>query len=126
MQLVFRNSRYEDDEKAPVCASAGKPVTQPLARTYERMLASRAEWHAAIPRFDIDPRWTKAVALQRAEDAADAAPAETAKLPEDNPFDMATYLAQHLKWYAEYPHVDRTFEWLFGSWPGYNVKDPGQ
>ena len=107
-------------DKAAVCEAAATPVAPALAATYERMLASRNDVHAPIPRFEVDALWKerhKTIPRSEAREAHDEE--KTA----DNPLDMAAYLARHMKWYAEYPHVDRTFEHVYASLPGYHVKN---
>lgn len=90
-------------ESEEVCP--GKPIAIGLARAQrlERMIASRAQAIAPIPAWAIAP------------------PAPTTPPDADRPNDLATYLADHMTWYIEWPHVDGTFEVLYASLPGYTA-----
>ena len=114
--LLMKASREEGDASA--CAGLATPVAQPRAQQYERMLASRAQLHTPIPPYDVDPAWRKSAGDVESE-VESAAPAEKEKFVAGNPRDMATYLARHMTWYVEFPHVDRTFERVYASLPGY-------
>ncbi len=107
------------------CTGKARPVPVRLAKRYEHMLASRTEIHAPIPAFDLDPARTKA---REAAEAAAAAPVATDSIDGDaerppagrgSPDDMATYLADNMLWYMEWPYVDDSFRTVFASLPGY-------
>lgn len=108
-----------DDTRQHECAQTATPVPGPRAQHYQRMLTSLDSQHAPIPGFNVDPVWQKS--------ALDQAPREDWQTALEqrpatgNPRDMVTYLASHMTWYIEFPHVDRTFERVYASLPGYNA-----
>ncbi len=121
--LLLKAKWQSAGETADACTGKAKTVAASRVKHYEAMIASRAKIHAPIPRFDVDPQ-----PVQRTDDAAVAdVPTEDEPSPtgEDNPDDMATYLANHMTWYIEWPHVDSTFRALYDSLPGYEPSQDG-
>ena len=113
---------YSDGEGSEEgCDGPVKAVAAAQVKHIETMLASRRQTHAPIPTFAVSQNIP--VAADSAADGADAdaeadAPIETIA-GVDNPGDMATYLADHMTWYAEWPYVDDTFVAVYQSMPGY-------
>lgn len=119
--------RLLSNDRAEDCAGPMRPLTRHRSARIDGMLASRALLHAPIPSLPFsrvdDPA--------DADAAAAAAPANTIDTPttgdaeldgsSDNSADMATYLADNMTWYMEWPHVDDTFVALYRTLPGYRV-----
>lgn len=114
-QQIFSAPRGED--KPTGCDATGIPVAAARAAHYERMLASRDHVHTPIPEFNVDPAWTKAEAARTSGDDWQTPPEQRPST--GNPKDMVTYLANHMTWFIEFPHVDRTFARVYASLPGY-------
>src|SRR6185503_6846376 len=104
---------YNEDKRPDVECTTGQPVALSAAQSkkIDAMLASHGERHAAIPTFDFP----LADGAARANEMfADADRDETVEGPAD---DLAQYLASHMRWYIEWPHVDDTFFGVYRSLP---------
>ena len=124
--LLLKN-RWEDHEKGEdTCTGAPVAVGKARAKTYELMISSRRQSHAAIPAWDIDPAPpvvdpdADTTELGVSDDDDDD---EDAIGGADNPDDMATYLTRSATWYIEFPHVDDTFRAVYRSLPGYHLTE---
>ena len=115
--MLMKAQREEGNTgNAFACDGVVTQVTPQRARQYERMLASRAQLHTPIPAYDVDPTWNKSTI-----DEQPTASAESGPIGAGHPQDMATHLARHMTWYVEFPHVDRAFERVYASLPGYGA-----
>jgi hypothetical protein len=125
------HEEYQFDDPDPKTSCIGEPtrVAAGSAKHYDTMLASRTQLHAPIPVTAFqDPM---AEVNDDVAELATPAPATEAEpeiemdahgweaLPEDNPADLATYLADHMTWYMEWPYIDQAFMAVFHSMPGY-------
>ncbi|MCE9577993.1 MAG: hypothetical protein K8W52_32980, partial [Deltaproteobacteria bacterium] len=108
-------------EEAPTCPGAPTPVDAARAARLEALLASAVQTRAPIPVVELaDP--------VPADPDADTAPHLDDSEPSDppkpiivgNPADMASYLADNMTWYFEWPHVDGPFVEVYASLPGYH------
>ena len=115
LYMSFTKERWDASEKDANgdCSGDAKPVATGKAARLDKMLASRAQTHAAIP---PSPFGVTTAPVERYEDNDASADAGR-----DNDADMATYLADHMAWYMEWPHVDDPFVALYASVPGNRV-----
>lgn len=111
--------RGGDAPKEIACEGKTTPVAAATAKRYDAMLASRAQVHAPIPKFDVDPAAPEPGDAEPGEDPA-ALPGDPPVAGKDNDADFATYLTAGIAWYIEWPHVDATFMTLYRSLPGYS------
>lgn len=104
------------------CAETPTPVPAKRAAKYATMLATTKTLHAPMPVWSI--REAPAPAADPEDDSSgDGATALAPEAPpifEDNPLDMTTMLADGMRWYMEWPHVDETFVAVYATMPGYN------
>ena len=118
--------RWRDHEAGEDTCS-GPPVAVGAARAkqYERMIASRAQTHAAIPAWNIDPQPPAPVDPEERDDLGVSGDDqdEDSLGGADNPADLATYLTRSATWYIEFPHVDDTFRAVYRSLPGYRITE---
>ena len=119
-----------DDERGAACVSERVPVDSARGRRLDVMLASAGGMHAPVPAWSFGESMPARPAEPVEEDepteepaGEDATDEEPWPVASDNPADMATYLARHMVWYMEWPHVDATFLAAYRSLPGY--PDPG-
>jgi hypothetical protein len=123
--------RWQAPEDEEACAGPPVAIAKERGKRYEKMIASRWQTHAPIPRFDVDPQppappdpdAIEEVKLGISDDDYED---DDAIGGADNPADMATYLTQSATWYIEFPHVDSTFVTVYASLPGYaSTSDAG-
>lgn len=111
---VTGRGRYELDgeDRSDECSDTRTPLPAARARRLNAILASRKIVHTPIPAWSFEgTKLGAGAATPTDSDAQDP--------PDDNPRDLATYLADHMAWYIEWPHVDATFLAVYGSLPGY-------
>lgn len=111
--LIGRERSDSTGEPTPEeCAATATPIPVKRGAKLSAMLASRKVLHAPIPVWSISPR-------------PDAEPvtgdAETRPAIGDNPLDMTTMLADHMRWYMEWPYIDGTFVAVYETVPGYTT-----
>lgn len=87
------------------CDGEASAMPAKLAARYDRMLVARRDVHGPVPAF----AWSST-----ASDAG--ADADTESAP---PTELAGYLAHHMAWYLEWPHVDDGFRAVYATLPGY-------
>jgi hypothetical protein len=105
------------------CRAIPTPMGSKRARRYEALLASRSIAHGEIPTFDIDPAPAKPAVATAAEPDADAA--DDDRGVDAGVDDMASYLANSMTWYIEWPHVDGSFMAVYDTLPGYALDRGG-
>lgn len=101
----------------------GRPVkvSKARAKRIEKLLAARMDAHAPIPAFDIDPQ----PPVLSTDEADDTEPSnEESDTMQGRPDDLATYLADSMTWYVEFPHVDGSFRAVYATLPGYREPPP--
>lgn len=105
---------------ADSCGARPVSLSKARGKRIEAMLATRASSHAPIPTFDIAP--SPPPPVEAAEEGAESGETEVEMPgPRDNPQDLATYLTEHMGWYIEWPHVDRSFAIVYSTLPGYQT-----
>jgi len=125
--LIGRQS-WDEAANAPKpeeCAAVATPVPAKRAAKLSAMLASTKTLHAPIPVWSVgesDPGPEDASDPSEDVAATDAGAFQeppVRSIVEDNPVDMTTMLADHMKWYMEWPHIDDTFVAVYATMPGY-------
>ena len=96
------------------CTGEAKAVATAKANKIDAMLASRAQIDAPIPPDSFAATTDTERVHYEDEDSAPI----TGK---DDPKDMATYLADYMVWYVEWPHIDDPFIALYASLPGHKT-----
>ena len=121
-EMLLKSRWQGDDGKEDERKGEPVAVAKKLAKRYDKMIASREQVHAPIPKFDVDPQPPAEPNEDEAVSDSDDAPApepEPEPAGHDNPEDLATYLTNTMTWYIEWPHVDGTFRAVYRSLPGY-------
>ncbi len=107
------------ERKPEACAATTTAIPTKRAARLSMMLASATQLHASIPVWTIASR-PAAVTDVVTDAATDAATEEnTHPVVADNPLDMTTMLADHMRWYMEWPHIDGAFVAVYDTVPGY-------
>jgi hypothetical protein len=133
--LIRERYQFDGGDPATECRGAPTPIAAGRARRLDAILASRGALRTAIPAWGFkdqqlpEPKTDDEAdggATDDLTDAIEPAPVAAADadapIPDDNSADMATYLAEHMTWYMEWPHVDETFLAVYRSLPGYGPR----
>jgi hypothetical protein len=110
----------EGDDPGPTCG-APAAISGERAAAFDAMLASRDEVHAIPPSLVRDAvlKEEAYTASLGSSDDGDSAQSDEKK-PET--FDYASFLAENMRMYVEWPHIDGQFIDLFPTMPGrFNV-----
>jgi len=123
LYAMTRTEGWDPDHK-PVCAEKVDPIDAALGKRYDALLASRSVVHTQIPTVTFEDL----ADVREAADVDDSAAASTADadaqlIAAENGDDLANYLADHMRWYIEWPHVDSTFMAVYRTMPGYAKSD---
>ena len=123
-ELTSREEAVSPDAK-PACAEKSTPVEAALGKRYDALLASRAVIHTPVPTVTFEDVSEAHDAAADVDDssAAGTPDAEAQLIAAENGDDLANYLADHMRWYMEWPHVDNTFVAVYNTMPGYAKND---
>lgn len=108
------------------CTGPEQPVPAARAKHYATMLASRRALRAPAPTLAVGIDAGATYAPREPEAPYEPAPEEldpgVVNLPPDAT-GFPAYLADHMTWYVELPHVDDAFDALYAAIPGTQVTD---
>ena len=110
VSILFINERGDSDSVTEKCGAA-KPVSAARNKKLAALVAATTTVRAPTPGF------VKAHMTAPAD--ADVADADQSTVKR-NSDDLAVVLADSMRWYMEWPHVDGAFRAAYATMPGYN------